>query len=74
MRAVLSGAPQFLSISRLHARVGCRSYVGVFGAHVAMVIRRLLRIAALYGRRPQVVCCSATIANPEQHFRQLVRV
>ena len=38
-----------------------------------MVIRRLLRAAIMYGSRPQVVGCSATIANPVRHFRQLVR-
>ena len=48
------------------------TYVGVFGAHVALVLRRVLRIAAAYGARPQVVCCTATIANPVQHFRALV--
>ncbi|MBD3221806.1 DEAD/DEAH box helicase [bacterium] len=39
-------------------------YRGVFGSHVANVLRRLQRIAAFYGSRPQFVCCSATIANP----------
>ena len=48
------------------------TYVGVFGAHVAMTLRRLLRVAAYHGARPQVVCCTATIANPRDHFRQLV--
>ena len=40
------------------------TYRGVFGAHVANVIRRLSRICAHYGCRPQFICCSATIANP----------
>lgn len=39
-------------------------YRGVFGSHVANVLRRLLRICAFYGQRPQIVCTSATIANP----------
>lgn len=39
-------------------------YRGVFGSHVANVLRRLLRICAHYGQRPQIVCTSATIANP----------
>lgn len=47
-------------------------YRGAFGTHVAMVLRRLVRLAARYGSSPQFVCCSATIANPKQHFRQLV--
>ena len=42
------------------------SYRGVFGSHVANVIRRLLRICEHYGSRPVIVSCSATIANPEE--------
>ncbi len=40
------------------------SYRGVFGAHVAQVLRRLLRIAAEHGANPRVVATSATVANP----------
>jgi DEAD/DEAH box helicase domain-containing protein len=40
------------------------TYRGVFGAHVGQVLRRLLRIAAFHGARPQIVAASATIANP----------
>jgi DEAD/DEAH box helicase domain-containing protein len=40
------------------------TYRGVFGGHVANVIRRLLRICAHYGSHPVIVCCSATIGNP----------
>ncbi len=40
------------------------TYRGVFGGHVANVLRRLLRICAHYGSRPLIVCCSATIGNP----------
>jgi len=39
-------------------------YRGVFGSHLANVIKRLLRICRFYGSSPQFVCCSATIANP----------
>lgn len=39
-------------------------YRGVFGSHVANVIRRLRRICAYYGSRPQFILCSATVANP----------
>jgi DEAD/DEAH box helicase domain-containing protein len=39
-------------------------YRGVFGSHLANVIRRLKRICAFYNSRPQFICCSATIANP----------
>jgi DEAD/DEAH box helicase domain-containing protein len=40
------------------------TYRGVFGSHVANVIRRLLRLCAHYGSQPVIVCCSATIGNP----------
>ena len=42
------------------------TYRGVFGGHVANVLRRLLRICAHYGSRPIIVCCSATIGNPAE--------
>ncbi|HEV7810140.1 MAG TPA: DEAD/DEAH box helicase, partial [Candidatus Limnocylindrales bacterium] len=47
------------------------TYRGVFGSHVANVIRRLLRLCAHYGSRPVIVCCSATIANPAELARSL---
>ena len=40
------------------------TYRGIFGSHVANVLRRLLRICAHYGSTPRIVCCSATIGNP----------
>jgi DEAD/DEAH box helicase domain-containing protein len=40
------------------------TYRGVFGSHVANVLRRLLRVAAHYGSEPRIISCSATIANP----------
>ncbi len=42
------------------------TYRGVFGSHVANVLRRLLRLCAHYGSHPIVVCCSATIGNPAE--------
>ena len=42
------------------------TYRGVFGGHVANVLRRLLRICAHYGSHPVIVCCSATIGNPRR--------
>ncbi|HSW43499.1 MAG TPA: DEAD/DEAH box helicase [Patescibacteria group bacterium] len=40
------------------------TYRGLFGSHVANVVRRLLRLCAHYGSQPVIVTCSATIANP----------
>ena len=37
---------------------------GVYGSHVANIIRRLKRICEFYGSSPQFICSSATIANP----------
>jgi len=48
------------------------TYRGVFGSHVAGVLRRLRRICRLYGSAPQFICSSATIANPEEHAEELV--
>jgi DEAD/DEAH box helicase domain-containing protein len=39
-------------------------YRGVFGSHVANVLRRLRRVAAAYGTQPRFLLASATIANP----------
>jgi DEAD/DEAH box helicase domain-containing protein len=49
---------RFIVIDELH------TYRGLFGSHVANVLRRLLRICAHYGSHPVIVCCSATIGNP----------
>jgi len=42
-------------------------YRGVFGSHVAGVLRRLRRLCRLYGSDPQFILCTATIANPGEH-------
>ncbi len=47
------------------------TYRGVFGSHVANVIRRLKRVCAFYGAAPQFICCSATIANPRELAERL---
>jgi DEAD/DEAH box helicase domain-containing protein len=46
-------------------------YRGVFGSHVANVLRRLLRIAAAYGSEVRVLLASATIANPVELAERL---
>jgi DEAD/DEAH box helicase domain-containing protein len=47
-------------------------YRGVFGSHLANVIRRLKRICRFYGSSPQFICCSATIANPQELSQKIV--
>jgi DEAD/DEAH box helicase domain-containing protein len=42
-------------------------YRGVFGSHVALVLRRLARVCEEFDADPQFVCCSATIGNPTEH-------
>ena len=48
------------------------TYRGVFGSHLANVLRRLKRICAFYGAHPQFICCSATIANPKELADQVI--
>jgi DEAD/DEAH box helicase domain-containing protein len=54
---------RFVVIDELH------TYKGIFGSHLAQVIRRLERVCDFYGSRPQYIACSATIANP-RHFAE----
>ncbi len=49
-------------------------YRGVFGSHVANVLRRLRRVAAIYGAEPQFLLASATIANPGELAHSLLGV
>jgi DEAD/DEAH box helicase domain-containing protein len=56
---------KYIVIDELHI------YRGVFGSHVANVIRRLKRICEFYGSNPQFICTSATIANPKELAEQL---
>ncbi len=48
------------------------TYRGVFGSHVSNVIRRLQRLCRFYGSDPLFICCSATIANPQEHAERMV--
>ena len=57
---------RYIVIDELH------TYRGVFGSHLCNVLRRLRRIANFYGRDPQFICCSATIANPGELASRLI--
>ena len=48
------------------------TYRGVFGSHMANVLRRLRRVCRFYGAEPVFALCSATIANPEELARRLL--
>jgi DEAD/DEAH box helicase domain-containing protein len=56
---------RYIVIDELHA------YRGVFGSHLANVLRRLQRICRHYGSNPTFICTSATIANPKALAEQL---
>lgn len=56
---------EYIVIDELH------TYRGVFGSHLANVLRRLLRLCAFYGSHPRFILCSATIANPVELASQL---
>jgi len=57
---------RFVVIDELHA------YRGVFGSHLANIMRRLSRVAAHYGSHPTFICSSATIANPRDLAERLI--
>src|SRR5450432_354788 len=57
---------RYIVLDELH------TYRGVFGSHLCNVLRRLQRIAAFYGSKPQFICCSATIANPGELASKLI--
>jgi DEAD/DEAH box helicase domain-containing protein len=59
---------RYVVIDEVHA------YRGVFGSHLANVMRRLERICQHYGSSPQFICSSATIANPKQHAEDVCGV
>jgi DEAD/DEAH box helicase domain-containing protein len=56
---------RYVVIDEIHA------YRGVFGSHLANVLRRLERVCRHYGSAPQFICCSATIANPKEHAERI---
>ena len=57
---------KYVVIDEVHA------YRGVFGSHLANVVRRLMRVCRHYGSEPQFICCSATIGNPKEHAERIV--
>ncbi|NLE74980.1 MAG: DUF1998 domain-containing protein [Actinobacteria bacterium] len=56
---------EYVVIDEAHA------YRGVFGSHVANVLRRLRRVSSFYGAEPQFLLASATISNALDHARNL---
>lgn len=60
------GGLKYVVIDEVH------TYRGVFGAHVANVLRRLRRLCRHYGAEPQFVCCSATIGNPVELVETII--
>jgi DEAD/DEAH box helicase domain-containing protein len=57
---------RFVVVDEMH------TYRGVFGSHVANVIRRLKRVANFYGSNPQFILASATIGNPRELAEHLI--
>jgi len=56
---------RFIVVDELH------TYRGVFGSHLANLLRRVSRICEFYGSAPQFICTSATIANPKELAEKL---
>jgi len=57
---------KYIVIDELH------NYRGIFGSHLANVLRRLKRIAKFYGADPQFILCTATIANPAEMAEKMI--
>ncbi len=57
---------KFIVIDEAH------TYRGVFGSHVANVVRRLKRVANFYGSKPKFILASATIGNPKELAEKLI--
>ncbi|MGZ5452783.1 MAG: DEAD/DEAH box helicase [Candidatus Aminicenantales bacterium] len=57
---------KYIVIDELH------NYRGIFGSHLANVLRRLKRIARFYGADPQFILCTATIANPAEMAEKMI--
>jgi DEAD/DEAH box helicase domain-containing protein len=59
---------RYIVLDELH------TYRGVFGSHLANVLRRLRRITRFYGSDPIFICCSATISNPKELASRLTEL
>jgi DEAD/DEAH box helicase domain-containing protein len=59
---------RYVVIDELH------TYKGVFGSHVANVLRRLMRIAQFHGSSPRIIAATATIGNPREHAARMFGV
>ncbi len=64
--ARLLGNLRYVVLDELH------TYRGIFGGHVANVLRRLRRVCRFYGSDPRFICASATIANPRELAQRLI--
>ncbi len=62
--AFLAGL-KFVVLDEIH------TYRGIFGSHVAGVLRRLRRLCRHYGSAPRFICCSATVGNPRELAERL---
>jgi DEAD/DEAH box helicase domain-containing protein len=74
-RGMLPGHARWARVLRRLAFVvvdECHAYRGVFGSHVALVLRRLIRLARLYGSEPVFVFASATSADPAAAAGRLI--
>ena len=57
---------KYIVLDELH------NYRGIFGSHLANVLRRLKRVAAFYGAKPQFILCTATISNPREMAEKMI--
>jgi len=57
---------KYIVVDELH------NYRGIFGSHLANVLRRLKRVAQFYGANPQFILCTATIANPVEVAERMI--
>lgn len=74
-RGMLPGHPRWERVLRRLKFVvidECHAYRGVFGSHVSLVIRRLRRLARMYGASPVFILASATVAEPAAAAQRLI--